>query len=67
MLLLLAMITSRQVHQWSDGNHVECNDRDACDYSPAAAEKAVTVGASTLGDERAYFSNFGICVRQPNQ
>ncbi|KAJ7508489.1 hypothetical protein B0H11DRAFT_2304548 [Mycena galericulata] len=42
---------------------VKGNDnRDACSYSPAAAEKAVTVGASTLGDERAYFSNYGPCV-----
>jgi len=38
------------------------DNRDACDYSPAAAEKAVTVGASTLADERAYFSNHGSCV-----
>ncbi|KAJ7500419.1 peptidase S8/S53 domain-containing protein [Mycena galericulata] len=42
---------------------VKGNDnRDACSYFPAAAEKAVTVGASTLGDERAYFSNYGPCV-----
>ncbi|OAX78088.1 subtilisin-like protease [Emergomyces africanus] len=38
------------------------DNADACDYSPAAAEKAVTVGASTLADERAYFSNWGQCV-----
>lgn len=38
------------------------DNRDACNYSPAAAEKAITVGASTLGDERAYFSNHGECV-----
>lgn len=38
------------------------DNADACDYSPAAAAKAVTVGASTLGDERAYFSNYGKCV-----
>ena len=38
------------------------DNRDACDYSPAAAELAVTVGASTIGDERAYFSNHGKCV-----
>lgn len=38
------------------------DNRDACDYSPAAAEKAITVGASTLDDERAYFSNYGKCV-----
>ncbi|KAJ6527833.1 peptidase S8/S53 domain-containing protein [Mycena capillaripes] len=35
------------------------DDRGACNYSPARAEKAITVGASTLGDERAYFSNYG--------
>ncbi|KAF7731830.1 serine protease [Apophysomyces ossiformis] len=38
------------------------DNRDACNYSPAAAEDAITVGASTLGDERAYFSNYGKCV-----
>jgi len=38
------------------------DNKDACDYSPAAAELAVTVGASTLADQRAYFSNFGKCV-----
>jgi cerevisin len=38
------------------------DNRDACNYSPAGAVKAVTVGASTLGDERAYFSNHGKCV-----
>lgn len=37
------------------------DNADSCKYSPAAAEKAVTVGASTLSDERAYFSNFGSC------
>jgi cerevisin len=38
------------------------DNKDACDYSPAAAEQAITVGASTLSDERAYFSNHGKCV-----
>ena len=38
------------------------DNADACNYSPAAAENAVTVGASTLGDERAYFSNYGKCT-----
>ncbi|KAI8974446.1 peptidase S8/S53 domain-containing protein [Pilobolus umbonatus] len=38
------------------------DNRDACDYSPAAAELAITVGASTISDERAYFSNYGKCV-----
>lgn len=37
------------------------DNADSCNYSPAAAEKAVTVGASTLADERAYFSNYGKC------
>ncbi|KAK2463051.1 hypothetical protein APHAL10511_004706 [Amanita phalloides] len=38
------------------------DNRDACNFSPAGAQKAITVGASTLGDERAYFSNWGRCV-----
>jgi cerevisin len=38
------------------------DNKDACNYSPAAAQEAVTVGASTLSDERAYFSNTGACV-----
>jgi cerevisin len=46
------------ISRLSSGN----DNRDACNYSPAAAEKAVTVGASTLTDERAYFSNHGKCV-----
>ncbi|KAI0295287.1 peptidase S8/S53 domain-containing protein [Russula brevipes] len=36
--------------------------RDACSFSPAGAENAITVGASTLADERATFSNIGSCV-----
>ncbi|KAF8924225.1 serine protease [Dissophora ornata] len=38
------------------------DNRDACNYSPAGVEAAVTVGASTVKDERAYFSNHGPCV-----
>ncbi|ANB15978.1 proteinase B [Sugiyamaella lignohabitans] len=38
------------------------DNADACNYSPAAAENAVTVGATALGDDRAYFSNYGECV-----
>lgn len=38
------------------------DNADACNYSPASAAKAVTVGASTLSDSRAYFSNYGKCV-----
>jgi cerevisin len=37
------------------------DNADSCNYSPAGAEKAVTVGASTLADSRAYFSNYGKC------
>ena len=37
------------------------DNSNSCKYSPASAEKAVTVGASTLADERAYFSNYGTC------
>ncbi|CCF60643.1 hypothetical protein KAFR_0L00360 [Kazachstania africana CBS 2517] len=37
-------------------------NQNACNSSPASAEQAVTVGASTISDERAYFSNWGECV-----
>lgn len=37
------------------------DNANSCSYSPAAAENAVTVGASNLADERAYFSNYGKC------
>jgi len=37
------------------------DNANSCNYSPAAAEKAVTVGASNLADERAFFSNYGKC------
>ena len=35
---------------------------DACNTSPASAENAITVGASTIADARAYFSNYGPSV-----
>jgi subtilisin family serine protease len=38
---------------WSD---------NACNYSPARASAALTVGASTSGDYQASFSNWGSCV-----
>ncbi|OAA61624.1 subtilisin-like serine protease [Niveomyces insectorum RCEF 264] len=38
------------------------DNADACNYSPAAAQKAVTVGASAIDDSRAYFSNWGKCT-----
>ena len=36
--------------------------QDACNYSPAAAKKALTVGATNRSDVMAYFSNSGPCV-----
>lgn len=38
------------------------DNADACNYSPAAASKAITVGATALDDSRAYFSNYGKCT-----
>ena len=38
------------------------DDRDACEVSPASARLAITVGASTIDDVRAEFSNYGKCV-----
>jgi len=36
--------------------------RDACDDLGGLHQESVVVGASTLNDERAYFSNFGGCI-----
>lgn len=38
------------------------DNRDACNYSPASSELAVTVGATTRTDARSSFSNIGNCV-----
>lgn len=38
------------------------SNADACNYSPARAPSALTVGASTSGDARASYSNFGRCL-----
>ena len=38
------------------------NGDDACDYSPASAPAAITVGASDFADQLAGFSNVGTCV-----
>ncbi|KAI3647900.1 hypothetical protein MP228_008121 [Amoeboaphelidium protococcarum] len=38
------------------------SNRDACYYSPASVPTAISVGASTVNDGRAYFSNYGKCV-----
>ena len=35
---------------------------DACTTSPADVPSAITVGATTIGDARASFSNFGTCL-----
>ena len=37
-------------------------DTNACTRSPASAPSAITVGATTIDDERSSFSNFGSCV-----
>lgn len=38
------------------------DSEDACEYSPAAAKRPITVGASTIEDAMAFFSNHGSCV-----
>ena len=38
------------------------SNANACDFSPARAEKAYTIGATTSTDVRASYSNFGDCV-----
>lgn len=35
---------------------------DACSFSPASADSAISVNASTITDARASFSNFGTCT-----
>ncbi len=38
------------------------NNQDACNYSPARAPTAITVGATNNLDQRAGYSNYGSCV-----
>lgn len=38
------------------------DNKDACGSSPARVPQAITVGASTIVDERASFSNYGRCL-----
>ncbi|KXN66393.1 hypothetical protein CONCODRAFT_11789, partial [Conidiobolus coronatus NRRL 28638] len=38
------------------------DSKDACLGSPARAPKVITVGATTVADELASYSNFGKCV-----
>jgi len=35
---------------------------DSCSYSPSSTPGAITVGATTSTDARAYFSNYGTCL-----
>lgn len=37
-------------------------EQDACDYSPAGAPRAYTVGATTSSDSKTSWSNYGNCV-----
>jgi subtilisin family serine protease len=38
------------------------NNLDACSYSPARVTEAMTIGATSIYDDRAAFSNYGPCV-----
>jgi subtilisin family serine protease len=38
------------------------NNGDACNFTPARTPNAITVGATTINDSRASFSNFGTCL-----
>lgn len=38
------------------------SNTDACNYSPARVLDAITVGAITNSDARAYYSNYGSCL-----
>jgi PKD repeat protein len=38
------------------------SNADACNTSPARTPNAITVGATDINDQRASFSNFGVCV-----
>ncbi|CAB11474.1 vacuolar serine protease Isp6 [Schizosaccharomyces pombe] len=51
-------VTNGVIYAVAAGNEYD----DACYSSPAASKKAITVGASTINDQMAYFSNYGSCV-----
>jgi subtilisin family serine protease len=38
------------------------DNSNACNYSPASAVSAITVGATDIMDNRAYYSNYGTCL-----
>jgi hypothetical protein len=44
------------------GNEGNSATPDACEYSPARAPYAITVGSTTSADRRSSFSNIGSCV-----
>ena len=46
----------------NDGDELDLNLRNACNYSPARVTAALTVGATDESDRRALFSNYGPCV-----
>jgi subtilisin family serine protease len=37
-------------------------NKNACAYSPASTPEALTVGATSIDDSRASFSNYGVCL-----
>ncbi|MFL5348641.1 MAG: S8 family peptidase [Hyalangium sp.] len=51
-------VNSGVVYAVAAGN----SNADACGFSPAHIPAAITVGASTIGDARASFSNYGPCL-----
>src|SRR4030095_13256016 len=51
-------IHARVTYSVAAGN----DNADACNTSPARTPTALTVGATTSGDVRASFSNYGSCV-----
>jgi subtilisin family serine protease len=51
-------IASGVVYAVSAGN----SNANACNYSPASAPNALTVGSTTSSDSRSSFSNYGTCV-----
>ena len=55
---LEASVASGVTYVVAAGNETD----DACNHSPAFVPAAITVGATTRGDARAFFSNYGPCV-----
>ena len=61
--LALETVVNRAVREGIHFAVAAGNDNeDACEYSPAAASLPITVGASTIDDSMAPFSNHGKCV-----